>query len=495
MASAVIPCAGGRGTTDHRRALMQISLGLGGTLVYCQQSVVLPLAPRLPAILHVDPAAASWVLTATLLTGATATPVFARLGDVFGKRRMLLVAIATMLVGAIVCALSGSLAWLVAGRVIAGGGLGVMPLSMSILRDELPPERLNSSIAAFGGTAAIGIATGPVLGGLVSGLSVAFGVIAGLSAVSLLLTVLFVPSGRSRPRVPVDVPGALGLTALIVLTLLPLTMGRQWGWLSPSVWGLLLGALVLGGLWVLLELRRVEPFIDLRLNSRRSIALTHAASCVSGLMMFGNALLSSTILLAPRSTGYGMGLDSLQTGLTFLVGAATMIVAAPVTSRLLTARGARFTVILGAVVVGTGYLLRLGVHDHLSGLLLTFGGVYAGVGLLVAGLAVLTLDQAPDDRTAEVLGAQQVARLGGQAASSGIVGAVTGWFAIDVAGTTYASWTAVVVCSLIAVCASVVCIALFFAIGRGATTDSSRSGRVGNRRSRRVSEALIEGNA
>lgn len=473
----------------HPVALLLV-LGFSGTLVYCQQSVVLPLAPRLAALLHVDPAAASWVVTATLLTGATATPVFARLGDLFGKRRMLLVAIGSMAVGAVVCSISTSLGWLIVGRVIAGGGLGAMPLSMSILRDRLPADRLNAGVAAFGATAAIGIATGPVLGGLVDSIKVTFAVIAVLSALSMALVAWRVPVGERGPRVPVDLPGAALLTVIIVLTLLPMTMGREWGWWSLPTGACVAGAVIVTASWVPLELCRRHPFIDLRLNTRRPLLLTHVASSVAGLMMFGNAVLSSTILQAPRSTGYGMGLDGFHTGLTFLAGAAVMMLAAPLASRLLTARGARVTVIVGATIVGSCYGLRLVVHHHLSGLLLTFSAIYAGVALLVAALAVLAMQHAPSDRTTEVLGAQQVVRLGGQSASSSIIGAASGWWAVRIADTQYASWTAVVVCSTISVVAAIVCIVLVTAIGGESDTAGSRSWR-----SRRVPETLIEGNA
>src|SRR4051812_4180988 len=130
--------------THPRTNLVVAVLALGGIVVSLMQTLVIPLIPVLPRLLNADPGDATWAITATLLAGAVATPVVGRLGDMYGKRRMLLVSLTSLVLGSVICGLSDSLAPMVAGRALQGLAAGVIPLGISIMRDELPTERLAS---------------------------------------------------------------------------------------------------------------------------------------------------------------------------------------------------------------------------------------------------------------------------------------------------------------------------------------------------------------
>ncbi|MET1019873.1 MAG: MFS transporter, partial [Microterricola sp.] len=355
----------------HPRVMIGV-LGLAGILIYAQQSVVLPLAPQLPKLFGADASTTSWVVTSTLLVGATATPIFSRLGDMFGQRRMLMVALGCLFLGAVMCALSTSIAWLIAGRVVAGGALGAMPLSLSLLRQHLAPRALGSGVAMLGGTAAIGIAAGPVLAGVSGDFHTTFWVLTALATVGIVLVAWWTPPTSAVQRVSVDVVGAMLLTTIILCTLLPLTMGAQWGWTAPAT--LVSAALVpvCLAIWIPWERRRDDPFVDLRLNLRGAVLFSHLAGFFAGFSMFGNALLTSTMLQAPRVTGYGFGFDVLHAGLVFIAGGATMVVASPIASLLLRRVGPRVTFSIGAIVIATFYLLRLAGEQRLGVLLVSF---------------------------------------------------------------------------------------------------------------------------
>ncbi|WP_248966041.1 MFS transporter, partial [Sphaerisporangium perillae] len=122
-------------------------LALCGIVVSLMQTIVVPIIPDLPRLLHTSASNASWVITSTLLAAAVCNPVSGRLGDLYGKRRVLLGSLGLMVIGSAVCALSDGLVPVVAGRVLQGCGIGVIPLGISIMRDELPPERLGSAMA------------------------------------------------------------------------------------------------------------------------------------------------------------------------------------------------------------------------------------------------------------------------------------------------------------------------------------------------------------
>lgn len=135
-------------------------LALGGSLMAVMQVVVVPLLPDLPRLTGASAGAVSWMVTATLLTGAVLNPVLGRAGDMYGKKKVLLIALGMMTVGSLMCALTSDIRILIAARALQGAAAAVVPLSISLLRDELPPERTGSAVALMSSTVGIGAALG-----------------------------------------------------------------------------------------------------------------------------------------------------------------------------------------------------------------------------------------------------------------------------------------------------------------------------------------------
>jgi MFS family permease len=140
-------------------------LSLAGTTVSLQQTMVIPLLPGFQRLLQVSADDISWLVTATLLTAAVATPIVARLADMYGKRLMMLVCIILMTAGSLVAALSaGSFVTLVVGRSLQGFAAALIPVGISIMRDELPRQKVGSAVALMSATLGIGGALGLPLG-------------------------------------------------------------------------------------------------------------------------------------------------------------------------------------------------------------------------------------------------------------------------------------------------------------------------------------------
>src|SRR5690606_28702563 len=118
--------------------------------------VAIPLMPRMPGYLGATPADTAWVLTSTLLAGAVSAPIAGRLGDMYGKQRVLLVLLALVVAGGAVLALSSELPPVIVGRALQGMGMGAIPLGISILRDCVRPENLTRGIALVSATMGIG---------------------------------------------------------------------------------------------------------------------------------------------------------------------------------------------------------------------------------------------------------------------------------------------------------------------------------------------------
>src|SRR5829696_4098035 len=129
------------------------------------QTTLIPALGELAQELDTDASGVAWTLTGYLLSAAVCTPIFGRLGDMFGKRRLLVIALAVFAAGSVVAALADSLELLVAGRVLQGVGGGIFPLCFAIIRDEFPPERVSASIGLISATFGIGGGAGLILGG------------------------------------------------------------------------------------------------------------------------------------------------------------------------------------------------------------------------------------------------------------------------------------------------------------------------------------------
>ncbi len=145
-----------------------VVLSLCGMVSALQFTLVIPLLPEFPGLLDISTSNSSWLVTATLLTAAVSTPVVARMADMYGKRRMLSVALGAMIVGSVICAMEVSFLTMIAGRALQGFGASLIAVGISLLRDKLPPERIGSAVALMSATMGIGSALGLPLAGVLT---------------------------------------------------------------------------------------------------------------------------------------------------------------------------------------------------------------------------------------------------------------------------------------------------------------------------------------
>ncbi|WP_371673417.1 MFS transporter [Streptomyces sp. NBC_00289] len=414
------------GASPRKRLTVPV-LAFGGILMAVNQTVVVPLLPDLPRLTGASAGAVSWTVTATLLSGAVLTPVLGRAGDMYGKRRVLLAALALMVVGSVMCALSSDIRVLIAARALSGAASAVVPLSISILRDELPPERRGSAVALMSSTVGIGAALGLPLAALIvqyADWHTMFWVTAGLGALGVTSVWWAVRESPVREPGRFDVPGALGLAAGLVCLLLGVSQGGLWGWTSPRVLALFLGCVVTLGLWWWHQLRTERPLVDLRLVSRPSVGLSHVAALLTGFAFYANSLVTAQLVQAPEATGYGLGLSIVATGLVLLPGGLIMLLFSPVSARMSASRGPRVTLATGALVIGLGYVVRIVDSRDLWMIILGAAVVGTGTTLAYSALPTLILHAVPAGQTASANGVNVLMRTIGQATSSAVVAAV-----------------------------------------------------------------------
>lgn len=402
-------------------------LAFGGIVVSLMQTLVIPLIPALPRLLHTSTGNAEWAITATLLAGAVATPVVGRLGDMYGKRRMLLACVALLVAGSAVAGLSNTLAPMVIGRTLQGLSAGVIPLGISIMRDELPAERLPSATAMMSASLGVGGALGLPAAALLAqrfDWHVLFWTSAALGAVVAVLVLTVVPESSVRAPGRFDLVGAAGLSIGLFCLLLAISKGADWGWTNGRTEGLVVGAVVLLLVWGWWELRIERPLVDLRTTARRQVLLTNIASIVFGFAMFATSLVLPQLLQLPKATGFGLGQSMLAAGLVLAPTGLVMMAMAPLSARISVARGPKVTLMLGAVVVAVAYILGTVLMSAIWQLVIVSCLVGAGIGLAYGAMPSLIMAAVPVSETAAANSLNTLMRSIGTSLSSAVAGVV-----------------------------------------------------------------------
>jgi EmrB/QacA subfamily drug resistance transporter len=312
---------------SYRRPL--IALTCAASTFSLAQSVVVPALPAFRRDLHASTEWATWLFTAFLLTAAVSTPLAGKLGDQFGKRRLLLVLFVVFVVGTFGAIFAWNIWSLIAFRALQGCAGGVFPLSYGIVRDEFPPEKVAWAFGFISTAFAIGGGAGLLISGLcIDYLSWRwmFALLTLASVLSFLLVLLEVRESGVRTPSRLDVPGALLLSVGLATFLLGVTEGSHWGWSSVRVLGLFAASVVAFATWPVLELRVAEPLIDMRLFVHRPVLVVNVLMVILGLALVNTFILIPVLVEAPRGlpasvthlVHYGFGASATQAGLIML---------------------------------------------------------------------------------------------------------------------------------------------------------------------------------
>ncbi|CAN5246857.1 MFS transporter [soil metagenome] len=406
---------------------MIATLAATGLIAAFMQTVVTPIIPELPTLLDSTPADASWVLTATLLAAAISTPISGRLGDMYGKRRIMLALLVIMAVGSVVAAFSNTLIPMVVGRVFQGVGLGVIALGISILRDVIHPKNLGGAVALVSATLGVGGALGLPLAATIAQYldwHALFWLSAALTVVAIIAVATVIPVSTLRTGGSFDLVGALGLAVGLVGILLAVSKGTEWGWTSPLTLGLLGGGILVLVAWGFFELRTSNPLVDLRVAARRTVLLTNLASISVGFAFFVCAASLPIVLEAPVDSGVGLGLPLILASLCLMPLGLVMFLLSPVAARLSTARGPRTSLILGGIVITIGFALAVFFLDQVWHVILVSTITGIGVGFAYAAMPTLIMRAVPPSETAAANGLNSVMRTLGSTISATAVGII-----------------------------------------------------------------------
>ncbi|HET8741586.1 MAG TPA: MFS transporter [Gaiella sp.] len=407
-------------------------LTLATTAYALQQTMVVPALPEFQRDLDASTTWVTWVLTGFLLSAAVLTPILGKLGDRFGKERLLVVSLGIFLLGCIGCALAPNIWILIAARMVSGAGGAVFPLSFGIIRDEFPPDKVKVGIGLLSAVFGVGGGLGLVLSGVIvdnASWRWMFVVGAAVTAVAIVLVRRFVPESPVRSSSRIDVPGAILFSAALTTMLLGLSEGESWGWTSPAVLGLFVLSAISWVAWVVLELHVDQPLVDMRVLAERPVLLTNATALISGFAMFGSFVLVPRFVEAPTGLpsevaselGYGFGASATTTGLYLLPGSLLMLFAGPFAGVLGRRVGSKWPLAIGMALVALSAGGLAALHGEPWHIVVSMAGLSVGVGFAFAAMAALITEAVAPTETGIATGINTVMRTVG-----GVIGAQVG---------------------------------------------------------------------
>jgi EmrB/QacA subfamily drug resistance transporter len=407
-------------------------LTLAGIAYALQQTMVIPALPTLQHELHTTTTWVTWVLTVYLLVASVATPLLGKLGDQYGKERLLVISLAVFLAGSVGAAAAWNIWSLIAWRALQGAGAAVFPLSYGIIRDEFPREKVGVAIGLVSAVFGIGGGFGIVLSGLiVDNVSWRWLFIVGAVniAAAVVLVHRFVPESPIKTPSRVDFVGASLLSGGLIALLLGLTEGEGWGWTSGRILLLAAIAVVLLVGWGVAELRVSDPMVDMRMLAVRQVLFTNLTALVAGFAMFGSFVLVPNFVEIPhglagsvqRLVDFGFDASVTKAGLYLLPSSVALLFAGPLAGLIGRRVSSKWPLAIGLVLVAVAAASLAFLNDRPWQVLAAMPILGVGVGFAFAAMATLITEAVRASETGVATGMNTVMRTVG-----GVVGGQVG---------------------------------------------------------------------
>jgi EmrB/QacA subfamily drug resistance transporter len=396
------------------------------------QSLVAPALPDIQHALHTSVSGVSWVLTAYLLSASIATPLIGRLGDMYGKERLLVVVLVLLCVATVISAIATSLFVMLVGRVVQGAAGGVFPLAFGIIRDEFPRERVAGAIGVMSALAGVGGGAGVVLAGpIVQHLS--FHYLFWLPLIPLIVATaaihFYVPESPVRVGGRIDWTGAALMAVGLAAVLVAVSEAPTWHWLSAKTLIVLAIGIAVLAVWVRSEARNEDALVDMRMMRIRGVWTTNAVALLLGFGMYASFVVLPELVETPSRVGYGFGASVTGAGLFLLPSTIAMLIAGAQTGRLEKRFGSKPPLLAGAATTAASYVLLAIARTepweiYVAALLLG-----TGIGLAFASMVNLIIENVGPAETGIATGMNTVTRtvggaFGGSAVASILVASV-----------------------------------------------------------------------
>jgi EmrB/QacA subfamily drug resistance transporter len=400
-------------------------------MIMVDNTVVNVALPSIQHSLHASPAALEWTINSYVLAFAVLIMVGGKLGDRFGRKRMFLVGLIVFTLGSAACALAPTDGWLVAFRALQGvGGALMSPLSLSIIVAAFPRRQVGTAIGFWAGISALGLAVGPLLGGVLVdhvSWSAVFWINVPIGVVAAIVTLAAVSESRDPGARRLDLVGTGLVTGALFCLVYGLIETSSHAWLSTFTLTFLGAAAVLLALFVAWERRAAEPMVPLELFRRRRFTVASVAVAFVGLGLFGVVFFIT--LYFQNVKGWSptrAGMASLPlTGMIMLLG--------PWSGRLQARFGARALITAGLLSCSAGLIGLAQIGVSTSYWLIWPFYVAMGVGLAIAmpATSATAMGAVETERAGIASGVVNASRQVGAAMGIAILGAVGSAVAVD----------------------------------------------------------------
>ncbi|HET6504456.1 MAG TPA: MFS transporter [Amycolatopsis sp.] len=391
-------------------------------------NMLVPLLPSVEKAYRMNAVLATWVTLSTLLAGALFVPSLCRIGDLLARRKqILLVSLGAVAIGGAIDALSDSVPLLLSGRALTGIGAAAMPMMSGIVAEVFPEGPRKVTIALTGSGLFTGAGGGGVLASLVierpDGFRLLFWLIAAISALAVLLVAAGVPkTGRPAATRPplLDLPGAIGFVLPVTALLIAFSYATEWGWSSPRFIGLVLIGIALLPVWVVIQLRRRAPLVDMVVFLSRPVWTANVVSVLVGFAIFGSISSASTLIQLPPVPGLGgQGASVLVATLVVLPAEMMIVWMAPIVGYLTRRIGKGFFLMTGPLVQCVGYLVLLADHGSVGAILLAVSVIGTGTGLVGPAWGLVYVEDVAPEHVGRVYGNAPIL-------SQGVGGSISG---------------------------------------------------------------------
>jgi EmrB/QacA subfamily drug resistance transporter len=403
-----------------------LALGCGAFALL--QTLVAPALPVLQRDLHTSTSGAAWVFTSFLLAASIAAPIAGRLGDMFGKKRVLVISLSCLAAGSLIAAVATSLPLLIVGRTVQGLGGAVYPLAFGIIRDVLPRERVAGAIALVSGLLGIGGGLGIVIAGpILKYLSYhwLFWILLVITSVATVAAIVFVPESTVREPGRVHWLGGALLSGWLVALLVAVSEGTTWHWGSAKTIGLFVLAGFLAAVWVRAESRSSQPLVDMKMMRLHGVWTTNTAALLVGFGQYSALVLIPQFVQAPASTGYGYGASVSQAGLFLVPTTLASVITSPISGKLSKVVGSKVPLVLGSVLTTIAFAV-LAVSGSRWEIYVAATLIGAGTGFSFASMTTLIVEAVPAGQTGVATGINTIVRTIGGAIGADIVASVLG---------------------------------------------------------------------
>ncbi len=405
-------------------------LALAGLAYAMLSSAVVPALPTMQHALHTTETGIAWLLTGYLLAASVGTSILGRLGDMYGKERLLLWTLVILSGGTLLAALSSSLIPMIVGRFIQGAAGGIFPLAFGIVRDEFPHEKVAGSIGLLSAILGVGAGAGIVLSGVIVE-HLNYHWLYWIPLIAILLAA--VATWRFIPESPVRVPGRINWLAAALMTvglsavLLAISQTTSWGWVSAKTITLIVVGVGFSIAWIRVEMRSREPLIDMTMMRVRGVWTTNLAAFLLGAGMYASFIVFPQFAQLPKSTGFGFGASVVVSGLYLLPATIGMTILGLYAGRISARFGSRAALLVGTAFTTASFALLALAHSHPYELLIAAALLGVGIGLAFAALGNLIVQAVPSSQTGVASGMNTVMRtlggaLGGQLSATFIAG-------------------------------------------------------------------------